>query len=75
MNKLIEGNILNICVNSINAKMINGENLSISSDNILEVEAIYAKQASLNCRQDVKVGLLKGNVNVSSPLIFSYYHL
>jgi hypothetical protein len=46
INKLLEGNC-NIESNSINAKMINGDAVLVSSNDYIDIGAMYAKESSL----------------------------
>ena len=66
VNTLLEGNIVMAC-KSLEAKMLNGENVNITASERLDMEAMYIEDASLtSIGGDVRVGLMRGHVDIDA---------
>jgi hypothetical protein len=66
--KLIEGNSTINC-RSLNAKMINGDNVVVAADNV-QIEAMYGARAGINAVNDITIGLSRGDLDVRNARVF-----
>ena len=63
---LLEGNVVMAC-KSLEAKMLNGENVSVNALERLDIEAMYIEDASLSSTGgDIRVGLMRGHVDIDA---------
>ena len=63
---LLEGNVDMIC-KSLEAKMLNGENVHVHASERLDIEAMYIEDATLiSTGGNVRVGLLRGHVDIDA---------
>ena len=64
VNKLLEGSSTIKC-KSLAAQMINGEAVSLSATNFINVKAMYSQESSVSAiKGDITVGLMQGNTKV-----------
>ena len=77
VNKLLEGSSTIKC-KSLAAQMINGEAVSLSATNFINVKAMYSQESSVSAiKGDITVGLMQGNTKVRKiftiNVIFFYF--
>lgn len=63
--KLLEGNV-SIVASSVSAKMVNGDNVQMSSAGDIKVGAIYAEQCRVHSSGHITLGGMKGQATVYS---------
>ena len=64
VHKLLEGSSSIKC-KSLNAKMINGDLVTLGASDSINVEAMYSKQSSIEVSKgSINVGLMQGNTKV-----------
>jgi len=63
--KLLEGNT-SVVARSINAKMVNGDEIEMACTTNMSIDAMYGKQVQLQAGEDVRVGLINGNASIHS---------
>lgn len=72
VNTLLEGSST-IVSKSLKAKMINGEQVYLTTKGSTNVGAIYAQDSMISTEiGDVHVGLMQGNIKVSPNIIYYY---
>lgn len=69
--KVVEGGF-KLVSNNLVAKMINGEELSLSVLSTITCDAMYGNHTTLKAIGDCKIGLFKGNLKVSLSIIVCY---
>ena len=60
--KLLEGNSVIQC-GTLNGKMINGSNVDIDAKQV-SIEAVYGEQTRILSKDDISVGLSRGDIQV-----------